>query len=182
MSTQIKIKETKNAIVAEVNGIFGQLVNNNFLAYSESDLIKKTAYKIEDGWSNYNSIEHYVTSRVEEKKQRQIRNEIFAENAKIQFEKEMAILNELIAAGPIPATVDNILLVLKKLNSENWGGWILPKLTIGYRANQYNCDGVTATTIELLKPISDDEWNIENETKFEYGAPNGHLAKYRRLR
>ena len=94
----------------------------------------------------------------------------------------MANLNELIAAGLIPATVDNILLVLKKLNSENWGGWNLPKLTISYRANQYNCDGVIATTIELSAPISDDEWNIENETKFEYGAPNGHLAKYRRLR
>ena len=65
MSTQIKIKKTKNGIVGEVNGIFGQLVNNVFVAYSESDLIKKTAYKIADGWSTYNSIEEYVTSRVE---------------------------------------------------------------------------------------------------------------------
>jgi hypothetical protein len=73
---------------------------------------------------------------------------------------------------------DSVYVLLRKLNSENWGGWELPKMTIGYTCNQYDCDGKTATTIKLDSPIivSDEEG-----TMFQYGAPVGHLRKYRRI-
>jgi len=68
------------------------------------------------------------------------------------------------------------------LNKQNWGSWELPAMEIGYKANQFDCDGKTATTIELDLPISDDEYGIENETKFSYGNPNNYLLKYQRIR
>lgn len=81
----------------------------------------------------------------------------------------------------IPATVENIRILLHYLNTINWGSWTLPQLTVGYSANQYDCDGKTATTIILQEPVSDEERGIENETMFQTGAPRGHLTKYQRL-
>lgn len=82
---------------------------------------------------------------------------------------------------PIPATCGNIKLIAKWLNNQNWGGWNLPTMTIGYSANQYDCDGVNATTITLNSPISDPDRGIENETKFKVGGKRGHLNKYKSL-
>ena len=68
--------------------------------------------------------------------------------------------------------------LLRYLNTQNWGLWRLPKMTIGYQCNQYDCDGKQATTIKLDKPI------VVNDvpgTMFEVGAPMGHLTKYRRI-
>jgi len=76
----------------------------------------------------------------------------------------------------IPATVTNIKVLLKHLNAQNWGIWNLPKLSIGYTANQYDCDGKMATTIKLDRPISGVY--IENETMFKIGGKSGYLNKY----
>ena len=68
--------------------------------------------------------------------------------------------------------------LLRYLNTQNWGLWRLPKMTIGYQCNQYDCDGKQATTIKLDQPI------VVNDvpgTMFEVGAPMGHLTKYRRI-
>lgn len=95
-----------------------------------------------------------------------------------QRKKEWQQLSSL---SVIPATVENIRIILHYLNTINWGLWNLPKLSIGYSANQYDCDGKTATTIQLDEPISDVERGIENETMFQTGAPRGHLSKYQRV-
>lgn len=69
--------------------------------------------------------------------------------------------------------------LLRYLNTQNWGLWHLPKMTIGYQCDQYDCDGRTATTIKLDSPIS---VGGEMGTMFEYGAPFGHLTKYKPIR
>lgn len=51
-------------------------------------------------------------------------------------------------------------------------------MTIGYSCHQYNCDGKTATTIKLDRPIMVYD---EPGTMFEVGAPIGYLTKYRSI-
>lgn len=80
----------------------------------------------------------------------------------------------------IPATLENIKEIAKKLSETNWGLWgELPDLEIGYRANQYDCDGKIAVTITLDRPIDVDG---ERVSRFVYGAPRRHLMKYYHLR
>lgn len=88
--------------------------------------------------------------------------------------------------GVIPSTPDNVATVLHYLNTMNWGGWDLPKMSIGYTANQYDCDGRQATTMSLDVPINMAEYfGMDDDTclvsKFQTGAPHGHLGKYHRL-
>lgn len=90
-------------------------------------------------------------------------------------------------SGIIPTTYENIGKVLRYLNLQNWGGWQLPIMTIGYRCNQYDCDGKTASTMILDEPIDityEDERTegyIPNMvSKFQVGAPHGHLTQYHR--
>ena len=68
--------------------------------------------------------------------------------------------------------------LLRYLNTQNWGVWKLPKMTISYQCNQYDCDGKQATTIKLDSPIM---VNDVPGTMFQVGAPHGHLMKYRRI-
>lgn len=82
--------------------------------------------------------------------------------------------------GVIPTTYDNIGIVLRYLNTINWGVWELPKMTIGYSCNQYDCDGKQASTMILDKKIDIFGDGTEFENKFQVGAPHGHLMKYRR--
>ena len=112
---------------------------------------------------------------------RKRRDEVMAEKAARQEERarKIAADYEKMFVGEVTETnADSVYVLLRKLNSENWGGWELPKMTIGYTCNQYDCDGKTATTIKLDSPIivSDEEG-----TMFQYGAPVGHLRKYRRI-
>lgn len=111
-----------------------------------------------------------------------------------EFQKQMKeqtdfAYNNLLeeSGGVIPTTPDNIGIVLRYLNQYNWGLWKLPRMTIGYRCNQYNCDGQVGTTMILNQPI-DARTDYEKSegckpkmtTKFAY-APCGYLAKYRRV-
>lgn len=80
--------------------------------------------------------------------------------------------------GIIPTTYENIGIVLRYLNTVNWGVWELPKMTIGYSCHQYDCDGRTASTMKLDKAI--EIYEGEKESMFQVGAPHGHLTKYRR--
>lgn len=76
----------------------------------------------------------------------------------------------------IPATMANIKVIAKYLQTVNWGMWgTLPRLTVGYTANQYNCDGEKAVTFIFDEPIN-------GSTKFVFGAPVGHLNNYERIR
>lgn len=79
--------------------------------------------------------------------------------------------------GTIPVTIDNLRVVMAFLNSQNWGSWELPKMSIGYSANQYDCDGHQVTTITLDEAI---ECDGEMISKFKFGnAGRGHLEGYR---
>lgn len=89
-------------------------------------------------------------------------------------------LEAMISVGAIPTTVENVRLLLNWLNGQNWGGWKLPPMTIGYSAAQHDCDGSIATTIKLDSGISDEN-GLENETQFVVGAPRGYLNKYQRI-
>jgi hypothetical protein len=109
------------------------------------------------------------------------RAERIAANEAIELERQRKI-QQLLSSQPIPATVENVRLVAAYLNTINWGAWNLPKMTIGYKAHQYDCDGKLATTIVLDEPISDPDYDIYNERKFVVGAPMGHLSKYQHLR
>ena len=86
--------------------------------------------------------------------------------------------NAVFNGGTIETTVENIRILLRYLNDINWGVWQLPPMTIGYSCNQYDCDGKTATTIKLDRPI---EYRGEKVTQFQYGAPSGHLRGYCRI-
>ena len=73
---------------------------------------------------------------------------------------------------------ENIYILLRYLNTINWGIWRLPKMTIGYACHQYNCDGKTATSIKLDTPIT--YWD-KPESMFVYGNPRGFLEKYSKI-
>ena len=78
----------------------------------------------------------------------------------------------------IETTPRNIYILLSYLNDNNWGSWKLPKMSIGYRCNQYDCDGKQATTITLDKAI--DYAGIPTRL-FVVGVPIRHLMRYQKL-
>lgn len=78
----------------------------------------------------------------------------------------------------VETTPHSIYVLLTYLNDHNWGEWTLPKMSIGYSCNQYDCDGKQATTIKLDEPI---DYDGELVDKFQIGAPVGHLTKYHRI-
>src|SRR5690554_5194775 len=45
----------------------------------------------------------------------------------------------------IEANETNIGIVLRYLNTHNWGFWELPKMSVGYSAAQYDCEGKLAS-------------------------------------
>lgn len=96
------------------------------------------------------------------------------ELARIRAEYEQAFSGEATETTP-----ENIYLLLRYLNTQNWGTWELPKMTIGYACNQYDCDGKNATTIKLDTPI---EYFGKMVSKFQYGSPRGHLSDYTTIR
>lgn len=112
--------------------------------------------------------------------QRAVADEKKQEGVRI-LERKQKEWEELKELEVIPATVSNIKIVLSHLNQQNWGSWSLPKLSIGYSAHQYDCDGTIATTITLDKPISDPDYDIVNERKFKTGGKRGHLKGYTNL-
>lgn len=71
----------------------------------------------------------------------------------------------------VESTLGNIAILLKFLNTMNWGVWKLPAMTVGYRCTQYDCNGKSAVTIKLDEPVN-------GYTKLSYGAPRGHLTAY----
>ena len=85
---------------------------------------------------------------------------------------------QLFSGDVTETNAKTVYALLRYLNTQNWGLWRLPTMTIGYQCNQYDCDGKTATTIKLDEPIM-----VAGEmgTMFQYGAPRGHLTKYERI-
>jgi len=118
-----------------------------------------------------------MIARMSEEKA-EIRRKTMAER-----ENRAKIVNEeyeqLFANDVTETNAKTVYALLRYLNTQNWGLWHLPKMTIGYQCNQYDCDGKTATTIILDEPI---KVAGEMGTMFEYGAPFGHLNKYKPIR
>ena len=121
-------------------------------------------------------LEGMIAQMSEEKAE--IRRKAMAER-----ENRAKIVNEeyeqLFANDVTETNAKTVYALLRYLNTQNWGLWHLPKMTIGYQCNQYDCDGKTATTIILDEPI---KVAGEMGTMFEYGAPFGHLNKYKPIR
>lgn len=107
-------------------------------------------------------------------KKEELQSRILKEKALIEAAYKKCFADEKIAE-PTP---HNIYLLLSFLNTQNWGMWELPKMTIAYTCNQYDCDGKQATTIILDKPIL---YKGEMLSRFQVGAPRGHLTQYARL-
>lgn len=78
----------------------------------------------------------------------------------------------------IETNAKTVYALLRYLNTVNWGVWNLPKMSVSYTCNQYDCGGRTATTIKLDEPIM---VGGSMGKQFVYGAPRGHLAQYERI-
>ena len=78
----------------------------------------------------------------------------------------------------VETTPKTICILLSYLNDYSWGSWVLPKMSVGYRCNQYDCDGKRATTITLDKAI---DYDGRPTRCFEVGAPIRHLMRYQKL-
>lgn len=85
---------------------------------------------------------------------------------------------EVANGRPIKANVVALRVIMRYLNTINWGMWKLPQLDVGYTANQYMINGQTATTITLDEPIFTSEGRVR---KFVVGAPRGHLNQYHNI-
>ena len=123
-----------------------------------------------DEWvSNLNTEKKAIRDAANAQRMQQTRQE--AAKAKEAF--EAAFSQDVTESTP-----DNIYILLRYLNTVNWGVWRLPKMTIGYACHQHDCEGRTATTIKLDKPIN--YWD-KPETMFVYGNPRGYLEKYSKI-
>ena len=76
----------------------------------------------------------------------------------------------------IDATAKNLYTIMRYMQITNWGIWKLPRLSQGYAANQYNCDGRTVVTVTLDKGIITEDGKLVRE--LQYGAPMRYLTKY----
>ena len=93
-------------------------------------------------------------------------------------EHELAY-HEVFGIGDVVETTPKtIYILLSYLNDISWGSWVLPKMSIGYRCNQFDCDGKQATTITLDKAI---DYDGRPTRCFDVGAPIRHLVRYRKL-
>ena len=90
-----------------------------------------------------------------------------------------AAYEELLSAGVIACTAENLRKVMAFLNSQIWGSWELPAMSIGYAAHQHDCDGHLVTTVALDEAI---DYRGEMVSKFKFGnAGRGHLEAFTSL-
>lgn len=96
-------------------------------------------------------------------------------------EKEFNALLERYKGRQIDCTPENLLIVMRYLNSQNWGSWDLPSMSQGYKASQYDYGrGEIATTIVLDEGVKDYMGRMVK--RLQYGASRGHLSKYENIR
>lgn len=177
----VQVKETKTKIFININGELFVASKNledknitsvNFktLNQQQQDSVTSPAgwqeigdYKTaEDAYAAYTAI--MLEKRAEGKEKAEAQKNAMAETQ----QKNWDALKDL---PVIPATIDNLRTVMVHLNEQNWGAWSLPRLSIAYSAHQHDCDGVTATTIKLDKPVN-------GETMFKIGGKPGYLINY----
>lgn len=126
------------------------------------------------------SIDEYIANKEAQKEAakaaKQARKAAKEEEETIAAKAAYDTLIDQFKEEPIPATMPNIKVIAKYLQTVNWGMWgTLPRMSVGYVANQYDCDGQKAVTFKFDEPVN-------GSTKFVFGAPAGHLAGYERLK
>ena len=120
-------------------------------------------------------------------KKREYREAMRLKSANTEHDLASRAYNELLAkygmsignvdnTVEIDATSENLYILMRYLRTIPWGQWQLPKLSQGYSANQYDCEGKVAVTITLNQGILSDDLKIIK--KLQYGAPMGHLSGY----
>ena len=126
-------------------------------------------------------IEFVKKKRAERRENLKMKAKHMERRSKLKHQACEILINKRIEQGGdvLESNSSNIYLLLELLNTQNWGGWELPKMTIGYSCAQYDCDGKQATTIKLDEPI---EYDGELLINFEVGAPLRHLTKYKKIR
>lgn len=183
------VKKTKTKTYIKFNDeLF--LTNNNWnnrelekLDLSTLDENQKDAINTDSGWVSLpaskdenDAYDMFINYLVAEAKERKQKDELYWK----EVEKERTnAWNAIKSLETIPSTIENVKLVLQHLNSQNWGSWSLPKMSIGYSANQFDCEGKIASTMKLDKGISNEF--ITNEKMFKIGGKRGHLNKYQSL-
>lgn len=169
------VKRTKTNIYVNFNGKLFFKQKGYYLKEMTKEAREiKTAWKEEFGWEEFdaNSPENALQQSYDKRrKERDVRKK----EVEAWRSKKLGEINskwdKLLQLETIPANIDNIKTVLEILNMQNWGGWKLPKMSIGYIANQYDCDGKIATTMKFDIPI-------EGNRMFKVGGKIGHLEKY----
>lgn len=76
----------------------------------------------------------------------------------------------------IDATAKNLYTIMRYMQITNRGVWKLPRLSQGYAANQYDCDGRAVVTITLDEGLITEDGKLVRE--LQYGAPMRYLTKY----
>lgn len=120
-------------------------------------------------------------------KQREYRAEMRLQNANAEKAAVANAYNAMLAnygmsignidkSIEIDATKDNLYVLMRYLRTIPLSQWQLPKLSQGYTANQYDCEGKIAVTITLSEGLLSDDLKIIK--KLQYGAPMGHLSNY----
>ena len=118
------------------------------------------------------------------KKQSEYRSEMRMQNAikknKEIHDKYLALLDKYginpdlpKEGGVIEATAENLTILMRYLQTINWGLWRLPRLSQGYTAHQHECGGTNAVVVVLDKGIESDGKLYK---KLQYGAPMGYLS------
>lgn len=132
-----------------------------------------------DKCKEYKSLESFLDFRNDRDEkvriERHRRNVEWEEQRAKRDKEDEAKINALLSLKIIPATMDNIELIIAWLNRQNWGAWSLPKMSIGYSAQQYDCDGKQVTVMKFDK-------KIDGENMFKTPAPKRHLEKYQTIR
>ena len=85
-------------------------------------------------------------------------------------------INHIDKSVVIDATAKNLYIIMRYMQITNWGIWKLPRLSQGYAANQYDCDGKIAVTVILNDGITTEDGKVVK--KLQYGVPMGHLSNY----
>lgn len=173
MKYQIKKTNTNTYLTDNKEILIRDKNTKQFRPMTERENEINTAHKDSIGWTEIEANSHtealtiYFESMTKKREARKIERAKMAKADVLEWEK----LSKL---DVIPVTEKNLRIVLTNLSKSNWGSWTLPKMSIGYAAHQYDCDGFPATTIKLNKPLN-------GHKKYKVGGKMGHLNSYQKL-
>lgn len=163
-------------------------INNPGMFINQMGGIEGVLARCEDGEYDLDGYRTYIKQGQKEKQRMHEERHKAAMERQARWnaerEDEYKALVAKYEGAAIPTTFENIGIILRYLNTMSWGAWRLPKMTIGYKCHQYDCDGKVASTMTLDKPIDvscyEEGGLPEMVDKFQVGAPVRHLMQYHR--